>query len=287
VEVESDIVYRDTSKYDPSLGALDIYYQPSSKQKKRPVAVFVHGGNWSGGDKKCFYGPEEQTIAGWFVRNGYVFVAINFRLPGSPLSPSATVVDMVDDIAKAIKWLTVNIRRYGGQKSKFVLIGYSSGSHLAALMVSDKKYLKRYRLNPSDVWALIGIDVPFFNVPLALEIMQIEDLGLPNQDRRLTIMQELLGDTTAEQEQVSPVAHIGPWLLQTHFLLLSATYHQGHPQDFTRRMNTEYQERLVAQGIDAEHHHFDDLNHTDFINSFTGELAACVDKFLKRIEVKT
>lgn len=223
----------------------------------------------------------------WFVKQGYVFVAVNFRLAGSPRSPAANVTDMVSDVAKAIKWLTVNGRRYGGQHSGFILLGYSSGAHLATLLVTNEKTLRDYRLQSRDVRGVIALDVPHFDVPLAVEILCTEDVGLQHQGRRLAMLNRILGNTRAAQERVSPAAHLGPWLRETSFLLLSAGLYQGCRQSFSRRMSEHFKDQLLKHGLDAQHRHFEEYDHTDFIGRFCGDISDCVADFLKRIRVSS
>ena len=139
----ADIAYRDAEGYDAALNTLDIYHAPLRKpNERRPVVAFIHGGNWGGGDKACF-GDADDALPSWFVRRGCVFAAINFRLPGNARSPTASVSDALDDLAKALKWLSINARRFGGGTSGLVLLGYSSGAHLAALLASDASHLQR------------------------------------------------------------------------------------------------------------------------------------------------
>ena len=284
MKIETDIPYREAKGYDPGLNTLDIYFAPPSRgQKKKPIAIFLHGGDWSGGDKACFVEIENRSMPGWFVEQGHVFVAMNFRLASHPRSPDAGVADMADDIARAVKWLSVHGRRYGGHISDFVLVGYSSGAHLAALVATDMKYLKRYRLGASQVRAVIGLDVPFYDVPFAMETLRKERLRVDSVNRRVSTLLTLFGETRAAQERVSPTAHLGPSLRGMHFLLLTAGYLEGRRQDFSQRMSERFCQRLAAEGIDAHHRHFAKLQHADFITGFPGEIGDCVAGFLGRL----
>ena len=286
MQIAYDIPYREADDYDPSLNALDIYFNPfAGRNPQRTIVVFIHGGGWSAGDKACFLEPLEQSMPAWFVQRGYVFVAINFRLAGSPRSPAARVADMASDIAKAIKWLTVNGRRFGGRTSGFVLIGHSSGAHLAALVATHQRFLQAYRLSVAHLRGVVAIDVPHFDVPLALRILETEDTGLPDQALRRAALYSLFGAHRAEQEQVSPAAALGSWSSQTAFLLISAGLQPGQRQTFTRRMSEHFQERLSAQGIQAVHCHVDDREHADLVHRWSGALAACVEQFLDEISI--
>lgn len=282
--VESDIAYRaEVEGYDPALNTLDIHWTPvPASGPRRPVVVFIHGGSWSAGDKACF-GESADSLPGWFVDQGCVFVSVNFRLPGNPRSPDATMADALGDIAKALKWLTVNARRFGGLSTGFVLLGHSSGAHLATLLASDAGALKRYRLSAADVRGVIALDVPHYDLPMAMDILEKENVGLPNQPRRLAGLYKLFGASPELQATYSPAAHIGPWLRDTAFLLLSAGLHQGQPQTFSRRMSEHYAQRLLAAGVSAEHRHFEEFEHGDFIHGVQREVADRYQRFLAGI----
>jgi len=284
MQIEYDIPYREAGDYDPSLNTLDIYFNPfAGCNPKRTIVVFIHGGSWSAGDKACFPEPLEQSMPAWFVHRGYVFVAINFRLAGSPRSPVARVSDMASDIAKAIKWLTVNGRRFGGRASGFVLIGHSSGAHLAALVATHQRFLQAHRLSAGHLRGVVAIDIPHFDVPLALQVLETEDIGLPDQALRRAALYSLFGAQRVEQDQVSPAAALGSWLSQTAFLLVSAGWQLGQRQTFTQRMSEHFQNRLSAHGIQAALCHVDDGEHVDLVQRWGGALAVRVEQFLDEI----
>ena len=198
----------------------------------------------------------------WFVARGYVFAAINFRLAGSPRSPAARISDMAFDIAKAIKWLTVNGRRFGGRNAGFVLMGYSSGAHLAALVATHQRFLQAYRLTSSQICGVIVMDIPYFDVPFSMRIIENEAIKrvLP-----LATLYQLFSADRSEQAQISPAAQIGPWLNQMAFLIVSVGWQFGRQHTFTQQMRKHFQECLSIQGVQAEHYHLDNWEHVDLV----------------------
>jgi acetyl esterase/lipase len=263
---------------------LDIYFSPYKvRTPKRTIVVFVHGGGWSQGDKSGFPNPLEHAMPAWFVQRGYVFVAVNFRLADNLRSLGASIADMAADIAKALKWLTVNGRRYHGQISEFVLIGYSSGAHLTALVATHQHFLKTCRLTSAILRGVVCLDVPYLDVPLAIHMLEKEDVGLSDPSRRLATLYKLFGVTRSTQERASPAAGLGPWLSQTAFLILSAGRHFGQAHTFTKRMSQHFRDCLSAHGISADHKHGDDWEHAELISRWGGEPAGHVEHFLSRI----
>jgi acetyl esterase/lipase len=282
--VSRDILYRDPVGSHPALAALDIYFEPlQAQQAKRPVVVFVHGGGWGGGDKACFPATPSAGMPQRFVRLGYVFVSVNYRLAGNALSPDAGIPEMASDIAKALKWLSINGRRYGGRKAGFVLIGFSSGAHLAALVATHRRYLGSFRLRPSACAAVVAMDVPHYDVPLAMRILERENTGLPDQAQRLESLYGYFGKEPSRQETVSPASQLGPWLRDTAFLMVSAGVQLGHRQTFTGRMGEHFKDLLLAHEIRAEHLHLPDWEHASLVAQYGGELAARVEDFLSSL----
>jgi acetyl esterase/lipase len=223
-------------------------------------------------------------MPGWFVQRGFVFVAVNFRLAGNRHSPDVKIPEMASDIAKALRWLHVNGRRYGGRTSGFVLLGYSSGAHLAALVATHEGFLRKYRLRSNDLLGVIAMDVPQYDVPLAMRILETEDTGLAYQRLRLAALYSLFGSDRLNQQKVSPAAQVGPWLTRTAFLLVSAGLQLDQRQSLTRRVSEHFMTALRAHGIGATHCHLADWEHADLVRRWGGELAACVEQFLDQIQ---
>ena len=279
--VEKNIRYCNTTEYDQALNTLDIYFLTQHPgQLKKPIVVFIHGGGWSYGDKSL---DDEISFPTWFVDHGYVFVSVNYRLARHPRSPQATIYDMAKDIGKAIKWLTVNGRRYGGKNEGFVLLGYSSGAHLATLLNTDANLLSQSRLSPAIIGGIIALDVPQLDIPSAMAIMETEETGLPQQMQRLANLHKLFGSTRASQEKFSPAAYLRPMLCNTSFLLITTGLYNGHRQSLSRRMAESFICQLRTLNIKAEHHHFENVDHAEIIHRFTELISVYVLPFLEYI----
>ncbi len=281
VEMVADLPYREASGYDPALNTLDLYFDPRAPRLvKRKMVVFLHGGNWRGSDKACFPGPPARALPAWFVERGYVFVSVNFRLLASAQSPGATLAEMADDVGKAIKWLAVNGRQYGGRSEGMTLVGYSSGAHLAALVTADQALRARHRLGTKVISSVIGLDVPFYDVPAALDELHHAMHGQPQQAVRFEAALEVFGRDPAAQKLFSPAAHLGPWLRGTKFLLLSAGLQSGRRQDFSNRMSAHFASLLRKHQVAAQHVHFGEMEHADMLGNFRLLPARQVEHFL-------
>ncbi len=93
-----------------------------------PVFVFVHGGGFVMGDKRSETGPFYRNIGDFAARQGWIGVAVTYRLAPDNMWPSGP-----EDLGLLVKWLRENVARYGGDPDKIVLSGQSAGAvHVAS-----------------------------------------------------------------------------------------------------------------------------------------------------------
>jgi acetyl esterase/lipase len=123
LSVGQDIGYGE----DP-LQKLDLYAPRGDAAEPRAIVVFVHGGGFTGGDKRVV-----NNVASYFARHGMLGAAMNFRL-----APAATWPEQSLDIGRVVAWLNANARQYGGDPGRIILIGYSSGAATVASYIFDQ-----------------------------------------------------------------------------------------------------------------------------------------------------
>ena len=102
---------------------LDIYLPKEKSTKAMPAVFEVHGGAFKEGDKK-----PSQWAAG-LTQQGYVVVAVNYRLSGEAIFPAA-----INDVKAAVRWMRANAGDYDVDDSKFGAVGGSAGGSLVALL---------------------------------------------------------------------------------------------------------------------------------------------------------
>jgi acetyl esterase/lipase len=86
-----------------------------------PVVIYFHGGGWISGTK-----IDRRRICREIAHNGYVVFNVDYRLAPRYQYP----VQMVD-VARAVRWISGNASRYGGDASRIFLMGESAGAYLA------------------------------------------------------------------------------------------------------------------------------------------------------------
>jgi acetyl esterase/lipase len=120
VRLTRDVTY---ATVDGTALKLDAY-EPVTKDRERPVVVYIHGGGWKGGDKN---GGARFLLP--LVQAGYVGFSINYRLSGEAQFPA-----QIYDCKAAIRWVRKHAAEYGGDGTRVGVFGTSAGGHLVALL---------------------------------------------------------------------------------------------------------------------------------------------------------
>ena len=113
---------------------LDVYIP--ERAQRAPILLMVHGGGWMFGDKG-HSGVVANKAKHWLPR-GYIIVSPNYRMaqPPSPL-------DQTEDVGRALAFVQENAGSWGGDGSRVVLMGHSSGAHLVALLTASPAVVAR------------------------------------------------------------------------------------------------------------------------------------------------
>lgn len=97
-----------------------------------PVAILVHGGGWSRGDKGGSSTPGDSAdITPWFgllSEARFTWFSINYRLAPQNRWPAC-----LEDLQTAIRWVKAHAAEYKGDPRRIVLFGHSAGGHLVCL----------------------------------------------------------------------------------------------------------------------------------------------------------
>lgn len=114
----------DEQPYLTAEGApLTIAVWKSSTQQPAPVVMFVHGGGWIAGSATDDSGDKR-----WFADRGWLVLSVNYSLSSDTKHEWNTATDQV---TCAMVWAGMHARDYGGDMSRFAVIGDSAGGNLA------------------------------------------------------------------------------------------------------------------------------------------------------------
>jgi arylformamidase len=116
--------------YGPSeYERLDIFRAPlPAKGGLAPINVFVHGGAW-----RRNKGPDYHLQAEPLVRAGAHSVILDFI---NVEQASGDLMPMYQQVRRAIAWTWRNAESFGGDRERFYISAHSSGSHLAACVLT-------------------------------------------------------------------------------------------------------------------------------------------------------
>ncbi len=115
---------------------------PGKTDKKLPVAMWIHGGAYTGG-----WGYEPEFDGKVWAEKGVVLVTINYRLGifGFLVHPFLTAESpnhvsgnygILDQIA-ALRWIHSNIAAFGGDPENITILGQSAGAGSVKTLVSS------------------------------------------------------------------------------------------------------------------------------------------------------
>jgi arylformamidase len=112
--------------YGPTpIEGLDVYATP---RPDAPINVFIHGGAWRAGLAKNYATPAEL-----FVHAGAHYVVPDFA---AVQDVGGSLMPMADQVRRAVAWVYRNARLFGGDPSRLYVSGFSSGAHLAGVVLT-------------------------------------------------------------------------------------------------------------------------------------------------------
>ena len=128
-QLQKDIIY---SRVEGEVLRLDAYVP--NGDGPFPVAVVLHGGGWSGGDKAGDTLPICRALAD----SGFVVLTPNYRLAPAHRWPAAAL-----DVQSALDWAKARAADFGGDANRLALIGYSAGGQLACFAATQSSHAAR------------------------------------------------------------------------------------------------------------------------------------------------
>lgn len=207
--VERDIAYAEP-KNERQL--LDVYSPANGKNL--PVVVWVHGGGWMRGSK-----AEVDHKPAAFVERGFVFVPMNYRF-----IPHVKMEAIVRDVAKSVGWVYANIGRYGGDRTRILLMGHSAGAQLAALLCTDKRYLDAEKVPFASLKGCVPVDGDTYDVPLQVATFTARRKSMKQPAPKMGHPEKF--GNLAEQRELSAVNHVAPKKGIAPFLVIHVAEHQ-------------------------------------------------------------
>jgi alpha-L-fucosidase 2 len=165
-----------------------------------PVAILVHGGGWSNGDKAGSDKPGDSAdITPWFeplTAAHFTWFSLNYRLAPQHRWPAC-----LEDVQTAIRWVKAHAAEFKGDPRRIALFGHSAGGHLvclaAVLAAEDTR-----------VQAVVGF------APVTNHEQDLPQRGglSPSLQKLLDRPKEVTAESRAMLREISPLNHVRPGL---------------------------------------------------------------------------
>lgn len=212
-----------------------------------PLLIWIGGGAWSYVDRNV-----EMDLARKFAKEGIGFASIGHRLSAAKwkdttLSSGVRHPAHVEDIASSVKWLFDNAFKYGYDKEKIFIGGYSSGAHLATLLCLDDSYLNEKGLSTRNIKGVIPISgtydiVNYYEVFRTGERPELAELHV----------QAVFGDTKEDFIKASPVTYLEN--LGVPMLVISDNAVDRYTRLFEKRLQaTNFDDYRIVYVSDLNH----------------------------------
>lgn len=250
------------TKRDGWEGKLD-FYAPSTN-KPTPLVINIHGGGWNKGVK------ESQTGFSTFFKAGFAVANIEYRLSGQSTAPAA-----VEDARCALLYLIKNAKALNINVDKIVVMGGSSGGHLAlmtGLLGADHRFDKSCA------------DVPNLKVAAIVDKYGITDVWDwaygPNKTSKSAV--QWLGSYSKDPAfaaSVSPISYVTKTSPPVFIV------HGDADPTVPYQHSVTLQQKLAAAGVVHEFITVPGGLHGKFEKEKNSEINRAIINFLKRVGV--
>jgi acetyl esterase/lipase len=199
-----------------------------------PVAILVHGGGWSGGDKAGSDKPGNGAdITPWFApltAAKFTWFSINYRMAPTHRWPAC-----FEDVQTAIRWVKAHAGEFKGDPKRIAIFGHSAGGHLvclAAVLAGDD----------TRVQAVVGY-APVTDFEFEIPIRGGLSTSLQNLHNQ---PKEPNATSLAILRETAPINHVKPGL--PPFLLL----HGDGDKSVPYQTSLNFQTKLRAAGVTCD-----------------------------------
>ena len=120
-------VYADLSYGEDAANKFDLYVPADSSRDSYGLAVYLHAGGFTTGDKQ-----DDQAMLQWLCSKGYVAAGINYTLRDEA-HPEASVYSQSVEIRDSIPHVIAEAEKLGYKVDKMAISGGSAGGTLALL----------------------------------------------------------------------------------------------------------------------------------------------------------
>lgn len=222
VEVRKDIAYV-AGETVPDRQKLDLYVPKG--EGPWPVLLWIHGGAWAVGHRR-----DDAALARRFAERGIAVASADHRMSkatwmrGGPREGVEHPAH-VEDVAAAFAWLRKHAKARRLDPDRMFVGGFSSGAHLAALLATDPKYLKKHGIPTSRIRGALPVGGAYDMK--AYYATHLEHNGKAMADAHVL---DVFGHDEGDLEDASPSTHMGK--TDVPMLVVSEVDTRGYTKHF-------------------------------------------------------
>ena len=137
---------------------LDLYL-PTTGAGSWPVVVFVHGGFWRPFDRRMFqaFTGLHGCVGVALANHGVATAVVSYRQRPEAVS----LHDALDDVSRAVRFVSDNIGRDGGDPKRLYVVGHSAGALFTALLAGDPAHLAKVGVPSGSVRGFAMLSGPY------------------------------------------------------------------------------------------------------------------------------
>jgi acetyl esterase/lipase len=144
------LVYRESPEKK-----LDVFAPDPGGRTDRAVVVYFFGGAWQSGGRE----------SGKHIGETLAMHDIVAMTPDYGIYPQSVFPGFMDDAAAAVRWARDHAKEYGGDPKRVIVMGHSSGAHVASMLATDSRYLQAQGMSKEELAGMVGLAGPYGAIP--------------------------------------------------------------------------------------------------------------------------
>ncbi len=209
-------------------------------QAGAPIHLHIHGGAWR-------YLRKEDVA---FAAPAFIEAGMHYVVPDFSALPDVRLVDVVEQLVRAVSWVYRNAGRYGADGNRIYLSGHSSGGHLCAVLLTTD-------------WTRHGLPADVIKGGLCVSgIYDMEPVLISARRSYVKLSDD-------EKHRLSPIENA-----QALNCPVSIVYAQGDSPEF-RRQALHFHETAAAHGKQVDLALLPDINHYEIIGELPRLALSC------------